>query len=715
MAFPDTPLGVRVELLLDAVWVDITPDVYTESPITITRGRPDEGVRTDASSCAFVLDNHTGRYSPRNPRSDLYGLLGRNTPVRVSVAPAGPDGPRLVRFVGEVPAWPVRWGTPHDVTVSVQAAGILRRLGQGAAPLHSALRREFTHPSRTSVVAYWPLEDGPDASEFASALPGAAPMRVSVPGVRPAAYSGYAASDALPTLGEGALTATAPRYKLTTETALRVVVAIPQTPPEREIPLCTVATTGLAARWTITLRPDQRLSMYATALGGLELVRVIGGGDTLAGRRLTLGLDLNDRGIATDWRLYYLDIDAYTLSGGGRVPQWSGTTVPGAHGRITHVSMGGGTSGELAVGHIVLATRLDAYANTGSAMVAWAGEGVGARLERLAREEQIPLDSTGRSGALATRVGAQRVAALLDLWQDVTDADDGRLFEPRDRLGLAYRTRATHYTQPIKLALDYAAREVKAPLEPVDDDQAVRNDITVQRSGGSFARAVREDGPLSVQPPPQGIGRYAEQLTLALADDAQCAHVAWWRLHRGTWDAPRYPAVSVALHQAPHLVGPVAAVDVGDRLTITHPPPWLPPERVELLVEGYTEVLGARTWEIEFTCSPGGPWLVATADHPEYALAGPDAVELAADADTTTTRLTVRTTAGPPWPTSTQSPGLYPVAVRIGGEQLDITAAMPGARPDEQILTVTRATNDVALPHRAGADVQLARPALVAL
>ncbi|MEV0438940.1 hypothetical protein AB0I84_09550 [Streptomyces spectabilis] len=715
MAFPDDALGVRVELHLAGTWLDITRDVYTESPVTITRGRPDEGARTDASTCSFVLDNRSGRYSPRNPRSDLYGVLGRNTPVRITVVPGGPDGPRLVRFVGEVAAWPVRWGTPHDVSVSVQAAGILRRLGQGASPLHSALRREFTHPSRTSVVAYWPLEDGPDAAEFASALPGAAPMRISVPGVRPAAYSGYAASDALPTLGEGALTATVPRYKLTDETALRMVVAIPQTPPEREIPLCTVAATGPVARWTITLRPDQRLSLYGRTLGGAELVRNIGGGDTLAGRRIMLGLDLDERDTLTAWRLYYLDIDAYTRTGGGRVPQWSGATVGGAVGRVTHLSMGGGASGELAIGHVVLATSLNAYANTGSAMVAWAGEGAGTRLERLAREERIPLDSTGRPNAAATRVGAQRVAALLDLWQEVADADDGRLYEPRDRLGLAYRTRATHYTQPVALALDYAAREVEASLEPVDDDQAIRNDITVARAGGSFARVVREDGPLSVKAPPQGIGRYAEQITVSLADDEQCAPMAWWRLHRGTWDAPRYPAVSVALHQAPRLTGAVAEVDVGDRLTITNPPPWLPPERVELLVEGYTEVLGARTWEVEFTCSPGGPWLVATTDHAEYATAGPDAVELAADATPTATQITMRTTAGPPWPTSAAAPDLYPIAVRIGGEQLDIIDVTPGARPGEQVLTVTRATNDVALPHRTGAAVQLARPALVAL
>ncbi|MET7364013.1 hypothetical protein ABZS76_36995 [Streptomyces sp. NPDC005562] len=120
----------------------------------------------------------------------------------------------------------------------------------------------------------------------------------------------------------------------------------------------------------------------------------------------------------------------------------------------------------------------------------------------------------------------------------------------------------------------------------------------MQRTGGSSARAVLETGPLSVLTPPQGIGRYTEQRTVNLHTDDQCAPHAWWALHRGTWDEARYPSVSVALHQAPHLADAVAAVDVGARARILNPPPWLPPEAIELLVEGYTETLGVRTWNV---------------------------------------------------------------------------------------------------------------------
>lgn len=85
MVFPQTTLDTRTELQIGGVWTDITPHVYTRDPITIGRGRKDEGSRCDPTSCALTLNNRGGQYSPRNPRSPYFGLIGRNTPLRVSV------------------------------------------------------------------------------------------------------------------------------------------------------------------------------------------------------------------------------------------------------------------------------------------------------------------------------------------------------------------------------------------------------------------------------------------------------------------------------------------------------------------------------------------------------------------------------------------------------------------------------------------------------
>lgn len=708
MAFPDDPLGVVVELFVGGAWVDITGDVLTTSPITINRGRRDEAATVDKGTCELLLINRGGRYSPRNPRSDLYGLIGRNTQVRVSIQP-DPDGPRLVRFVGEISAWPPKWSTAHDVTVPVQAAGILRRLNQGATPLQSTLRREFSSPSRTSIVAYWPLEDGANATEFASAMSGAAPMRITTAGVKPGAYSDYAASEALPTLDGGALSGVVPAYTPTGQTAARMVVAFPEQAPTVLTPLLTLHTTGSIRRWEILWHPAGTLAVRGRTATGV-VVTLEGWGEDLRGRLVHLGLDLVQTGSNVERRAYYLDAGRRGQGGGFLVFSSSGTHA-GTVGRITNVVASGEGLGDVAVGHVVLATSTAAYAATGNAMIAWAGETAGDRLLGLTNEEGVPFIYRGVLDAVPTRLGPQIPAALLDLIQSAADTDGGILYEQRDALGLVYRTRANLYTQAPALTLDYSAQEVAEPFEPVDDDQGVTNDATIAREGGSSARAVLETGPLSILAPPDGIGRYAQSTTLNLATDEQCKPWAWWRLHRGTWDAPRFPSVSVEVHTAPHLAAAVAAVDVGDRATVANPPDWLPPEQVEGLVMGYEEVLTPRTWDIEFTCSPGGPWLVATLDDEVYGRADTDGSRLATAATATGSTLDVQTTAGPTW---TTAPAEFPFDVALGGEAVTVTA-ITDISAGRQRFTVNRAVNGVTKAHPTGTLLGLAHPAYTAL
>jgi hypothetical protein len=670
LAFPNDPLGVKVELYLGGVWLDITGDVYTNNLITITRGRQDEASRTDAGTCVFVLNNETGRYSSRNPRSDLYGLIGRNTPVRVSIQPGGPSAARLVRFVGEVSSWPPKWATARFVTVSASAAGILRRLGQGATPLASPMRREFASPARTSIVAYWPMEDGSTATEFASALPGARPMIVITEGMKPAAYTAYAASDALPTLGNGKATGTVPTYTVTGQTALRFFAAFPDTPLSADAPILELRTTT-GMRFVLAWESSGVLSLRAYNKAGTSLEYITMGG-SVSGKRLSIGLDLVQSGSTITRRLYFLDIDEYTWAEGGFPVESSNTLTGYTVGRVSTISVGGGAGGEVAIGHVALADATTAYGATGGAMIGYAGETALNRLIRLCAEEDIPFTYRSVSGLPSTSVGPQSVAALLDLLQEAIDADGGRLYEQRDGLALAARSRVTLYTQTPALTLDYAAAEVADPLDPVDDDREVHNDVTIARKGGSSARAVAESGPLSVQAPPNGVGRYSSSTTLNLLSDDQCSPMAYWYLHLGTQDAPRYPSVSVEVHEAPQLAEQVAAVDMGDRASIANPPPWLPPEQIEMLVEGYTETLGVFTWDITFNASPGGPWLVAMADDPAYGIADTDGSHLASAVDAAATQLVVEVTDGPAWDT----PDL-PYDVVCGGEVMTVTGVTP--------------------------------------
>ena len=87
--FPTVPLDLRCELNLAGTYTDVTTYAYQrdgqQAPVSITRGRPDESSQANPSTCTWEWNNRDGRFSPKNPLSPYYGMLGRNTPVRWSV------------------------------------------------------------------------------------------------------------------------------------------------------------------------------------------------------------------------------------------------------------------------------------------------------------------------------------------------------------------------------------------------------------------------------------------------------------------------------------------------------------------------------------------------------------------------------------------------------------------------------------------------------
>lgn len=87
--FPRRPLDLDCELLLGTTWTSTRQWLYQRAgdspPVTITRGRPDETTQANPAAANWEWNNRDGRFSPKNPLSPYYGLLGRNTAVRFSV------------------------------------------------------------------------------------------------------------------------------------------------------------------------------------------------------------------------------------------------------------------------------------------------------------------------------------------------------------------------------------------------------------------------------------------------------------------------------------------------------------------------------------------------------------------------------------------------------------------------------------------------------
>ncbi|WP_431888727.1 peptidoglycan-binding domain-containing protein [Nocardiopsis alba] len=272
------------------------------------------------------------------------------------------------------------------------------------------------------------------------------------------------------------------------------------------------------------------------------------------------------------------------------------------------------------------------------------------------------------------------------------------------------------------IALDYSRGHVSDPFDVVDDDQGLVNDVTARRTDGAEYRVTVEHGRNSVWDPPMGVGRYQESIELNAAYDVQMKHHAGWRAHLGTYDDARYPSVTVNLAKYPGLAENVTSRESGDWLQVINPPPWLPPEAIDLLIEGTDERINVSVWDVTFNASSGGPWTVGivedpTADPPtgprEPNRADTASSVLVSAISESDTSLSVRTTAGPSWVDSVAYPTAFPLDVRVGGEMIRVTA-ISGTGP-VQVFTVDRALNGIRKSHRAGTAVSLARTAVVGL
>ncbi|MFE9645322.1 hypothetical protein ACFYO0_14635 [Streptomyces sp. NPDC006365] len=551
---------------------------------------------------------------------------------------------RRTRLSHEVAEYPTRWhSSGKHVWVEAQTAGILRRIGRNNQALESTLRRRI--PS-FNPLAYWPMEDGESAVQAYSPIAGVAPLKLTR--ANWAQVDSLPSSDALPALASSGSNLPMMNGKIPaaagTLTGWRVeYVYRLDTPPSALRTFMRIISTGTVAEWYIQ-QADGSIGSRILGRdndGNTVIDQGLATGNDLFGQWVRTEFKMTQNGGNVEWRIDWIDVGG---EAGGR-----GGTYAGRIGRPTAVaSPSDGYSPLLdgmALGHISAwpTTLTDAYEG---AIDAWTGETAGARMRRLAGEENLPVFITGNV-AEQTRVGAQRPDAILSLLEEAADADGGILYEDRERAALRYRDRASMYNQAPALTLDYEAPGLATPLEPTGDDDATANDVEVQRTNGSRGRAVLEEGPLSIQAPPNGVGRYPKPFQRSLHSDAQAEPIAYWLMHLGTYEGRRYPQVRVMVHKAgPALLEQILAVDVGDKIVIKNPPFWLAPGDIELIVQGYEETFDEHAWDIIFNCSPGAPWTVGVYDRDHRDTAGSQLVGAVGADDKT---ISVLTTKGPRW------------------------------------------------------------------
>ncbi|MEV8042468.1 hypothetical protein AB0P02_01305 [Streptomyces griseoluteus] len=579
---------------------------------------------------------------------------------------------RRWRFVGEFSDWPAKWSSgAHLIRVDGDGAGILRRLSQGKKPLASTLRRRIPTGS-PRPLAYWPMEDGESAVQAASALSGGQPLRVS--GMAFGGDDHPSGSGPLPVLGQvSTLDGRVPGaqaggwhvemvYRLaalpaTEQTMLSLQLAA-GTGGAAQI-VCRVSTAGIRVQ---VLDADSNVIVFYLHTSPASLASFVG-----VWNRLQIYSAVN--GAQTTVTVAWLDVVA-------NIWTWAYTTYTGTPGKLVGVKgLWGNSFQGMSIGHLAaydvggtgpLSPGVYVY---DSADDGFARERAAARLARLSAEEGLPIAVAGVKSTSALQ-GPQRPATLLELLDQVAAVDGGILVEDRDRLGLRYRVRTSLYNQVPVLTLPYGSKGLGA-LEPVEDDTDVRNDVTVERIGGSSGRAELAEGRMSTQDPPIGIGRYDDSVSLNLYADADAEPMAWWLLYLGTWDEPRYPTITIRLHRRPELIPAILDLVEGDMIRITDLPSHLPPGPVDLLIQGYTERIGVRTWEIDLVCAPAGPYRVAVTDDPVLGMVDTDGSQLVTAATETDTTLVVQSTAGPEWRWE------QPFDARVGGEVVTVSGIAP--------------------------------------
>lgn len=604
-----------------------------------------------------------------------------------------------------------------DAWTEVEAAGILRRLGQGADVLDSPLRRAILAADPT---AYWPLEDADGALSAQSAVAGVDDMqpfgfsRFTAPGTgTPVAAAG------LPKFGSGGgIPGSAPVVDLAQGGVLAGVVpagsggwrlefvmVAPRDKAAARIPI-RWTTDGTFPAWELQIESTGLFATFRTSVGAGSSGSATATFNVFDGRPHHYQIEAFQSGSNVDTRIYVDDLVVAVFGG----------TLAGTPGSIRAVTVNpleevNGTESMPTFGHLAAWNEPYSGLTTSAvAMLGHAGETAAARFLRLCAEEGVEAVVVG-DAAGSRPVGAQRIAPFTELLAETARTDDGLLYEPRDFLGLVLRTGRDLQNQAVALQVNYAANEVKPPFAPVIDDKGTRNDVTAKSTtAGVTARDLLETGRMSVLPPPTGVGRYTTQLDVNPNDLGDVANLAGWARHKGTVDEIRFARLTVDLVDSPGLTAAAAAADVGDLAAVVNLPDDVTPDDASLLALGYVETIGSHTRKITFTAAPGSPYTVATVDGEPRVAA--DGSTLGAPLTSSALSLSLASTPeNGPWTTAAAD---FPLDIRVGGERMTLSAITGTISPQPAAISA-RGVNGVQRAWPAGTEVDVWTPAIAPL
>lgn len=667
-------------------WTDITTYVR-QGQIAIRRGGGDPASVLQPCEIAFTLRDDAGRFAVGNAMGPYWPLWRLGTPVRVSAFVNGSYQVRGTAYVSSLERdWPVLKEAVSNLGVT--ARGLLWRLQQSrttSSPLYAAIRNATTAP-----LAWWPLEDLGQSTQYASGLHGGKALTLQLRTTdaerpSPGAVTPPTGASAMPSFSGGGSLRADITGTSTTAWTIEITAYFGDAEPEEgtyspaSIGLIETFNVGATDsdfhRWSLSISPHQ-----STALaGGITLIyfdQVTASGSIAINETLDAhGLKLWDKGThhftfsmadSAGSTAYRLLVDGVLIGSG---------TVARAMYAVGPVVLNGapwrGPAYTFGIGHLAFydGSALD-LVDHATAAGGYAGETAATRLTRLAAQNAIPV-TIETSGGGASALGPQRSGlTFLEHLRELRDSELAEVYEARDG-SLYFRPRHRRYNRTISLTADYDQAQVARGFAPTYDDLGAVNVATATRPDGSSAQHLASvvDPDSADYDPAAPV--YADQISANVADDADLLGHAQWRVHLG-WDqdrpertpAERIPTITLDFNRSPSLLTTWLTCDIGSRIQIANPPLQLgmpSPQVSDQHIVGYVEAITPYFWKVEANVTPAQPWGVWELDS--------GGSTLVAAVTSSATSLKLATSSGPPWSTTR-----VPYNIQIDGEGMTVTA-----------------------------------------
>lgn len=676
----------------------IPASVVAAAGIQYERGVTDElDLQKGQLSFRIIDDNDT--YRPTNPESPLYGIIGPYLPMLYKV-----DG--VNRFAGEIDALDPGQTDDHQTIAKVTSKGVrwvdfkatgpLGTIGRWRDVIASPLFTQITK-GLTTVRAYWPGEDGTDATLVSSATAGVAPGTISGT-ISFAAAPGPAGSNPLLTIGSGGLiNFRFPPGISTTGWQIQFATNCNGADAtERQIFAWTTSN-GYTWSWRAS---TTNFHLEVLDVDGVSQFSSSWGHGGIIGKNIVFRLKNSRSG--TTWTTepaWYTEDSPFLVGATATFTGSAGAPTTGVTGANT--VMVGAYFGHLLVTSGV-SESLQTYAML-NAINAYPGETTADRIVRIMAGRAIPIEILGDT-TRAIQMGQQRPGTVQDQLKEIRQTEFGLIFESPDGRGLrlALRNYLQDQANSPALSLTYPA-DIGPGMAELSTTLELYNTIIATDRSGISATATEPNGRYGTADPPAGSGVVDKEIKVNLnnpADVAQIANLAL-RYHQ---QVTRFDTITIDLDANPGLRTAVEAADVGKfiRLSGRTPDPLL----LMIVRVGGRTMLTRHL--VTFDVVPGD--VFATGQYTATERYDSDSVTLASGITTTGTTLTFTLAKDESFATSATT---LPYDIMIEGERITIPvggmAARTGTGPWSQVATgVTRSVNGVVKAQSAGAQVRIA-------